>query len=280
MFASVTYRKESTLFSLKDKVAVVTGGASGIGRATAERFAAAGARVVIADLTDASAIADQIDGIAVEADVSVESDVERLMQTAKDSFGRLDVAINNAGIGTTEWLPDMVEDALNLNLDTNFKGAVWGIKHAARFMTAGGSIANTASVAALLGSPGYTAYAASKAAIVSATKTAALELAPRRIRVNCICPGTVDTPMNEGDDVELEMAIADKIHPLGRIARPEEIAALFHYLASDESAFITGQAIAIDGGMSAGSGLATWGVLFEQATGRPLDIERLLNWGP
>jgi 3alpha(or 20beta)-hydroxysteroid dehydrogenase len=202
------------------------------------------------------------------------------MQTAADRFGRLDIAINNAGVGTTEWLPDMTEKALDFNFNVNFKGAVWGIKHAARFMDGSGSIVNTASVAALFGSPGYTAYAASKAAIVSVTKTAALELAPKRIRVNCVCPGTVDTPMNEGDDVDLEMAIADKIHPLERIAQPEEIAALFHFLSSDDSAFITGQAIAIDGGMSAGSGLASWGALYQQATGEALDIEPLLQWDP
>jgi 3alpha(or 20beta)-hydroxysteroid dehydrogenase len=258
----------------------VTGGASGIGKATAERFAEAGAKVVIGDLTDATSIADAIGGIAVQTNVSVESDVARLMQTAFDRFGSLDIAINNAGVGTTEWLPDMTEEALDSNLNVNFKGAVWGIKHAARFMGNSGSIVNTASVAALFGSPGYTAYAASKAAIVSVTKTAALELAPKRVRVNCVCPGTVDTPMSEGDDVDLEMAIADKIHPLERIAQPEEIAALFHYLASDESAFITGQAIAIDGGMSAGSGLAAWGALYQQATGRSLDIDPLLQWDP
>jgi 3alpha(or 20beta)-hydroxysteroid dehydrogenase len=270
--------RSKKLFSLDEKVAVITGGASGIGRATAQRFAAAGASVVIGDRTDATSIAEELGGVAVLTDVSVEDDVARLMQAAHDRFGRLDVAVNNAGVGTTEWLPDMSEEALDFNLDVNFKGAVWGIKHAARFMADGGSIMNTASIAALFGSPGYTAYAASKAAIVSVTKTAALEFAPRKIRVNCVCPGTVDTPMSDGDDVELEMAIADKIHPLGRIAQPNEIAALFHYLASDESAFVTGQAIAIDGGMSAGSGLATWGVLYEQATGKPLDIDPLLRW--
>jgi 3alpha(or 20beta)-hydroxysteroid dehydrogenase len=259
---------------------VVTGGASGIGKAIALRFADAGAKIVIGDRNDASSVADEIDAIAVLADVSVEDDVARLMQTANDHFGRIDVAINNAGVGTTEWLPHMGEQALDLNLDTNFKGAVWGIKHAARFMGDGGSIVNTASIAALFGTPGYAAYSASKAAIVSVTKTAALELAPRAIRVNCVCPGTVDTPMSEGDDVEIEMAIADKIHPLGRIAQPEEIAALFHYLAVDESSFITGQAIAIDGGMSAGSGLGAWSVLYEHATGSPLDLSPLLRWNP
>ena len=270
--------RSRSLFSLEGKVAVVTGGASGIGRATAERLTHAGAHVVIGDRNDASSIAAELDGLAMRVDVSVEQDVARLMQTASERFGSIDVAINNAGVGTTEWLPDMNQEALDLNLDVNFKGVVWGIKHAARFMNDGGSIVNTASIAALFGSPGYAAYAASKAAIVSATKTAALELAPRGIRVNCVCPGTVDTPMSEGEDVELEMAIADKIHPLGRIAQPEEIAALFHYLSADESSFITGQAIAIDGGMSAGSGLATWGVLYEQATGRQLDIDPLLRW--
>ncbi len=244
------------------------------------RFARAGATVVIGDRVDASAIASDIAGIAVVADVSVEADVARLMQTAADRCGGIDIAINNAGVGTTEWLPDMSEEALDSNFDTNFKGAVWGIKHAPRHMRDSGSIINTASVAALFGTPGYAAYSASKAAIVSVTKTAALELAPRRIRVNCVCPGTVETPMMEGDDVEVEAAIADKIHPLGRIAHPEEIAALFHYLAADESAFVTGQAIAIDGGMSAGSGLAAWGVLYEHSTGTPLDLSALVQWDP
>jgi 3alpha(or 20beta)-hydroxysteroid dehydrogenase len=272
--------KGTDLFSLQDKVAVVTGGASGIGKATAERFARAGAKVVIGDLSDAASVADEIGGIAVRANVAVETDVARLMQAAVDRLGKLDVVINNAGVGTTEWLPDITQDALDANFNVNFRGAVWGIKHAGKFMSDAGSIINTASVAALFGSPGYAAYAASKAAIVSLTKTAALELAPKRIRVNCVCPGTVDTPMSDGDDVELEMAIADKIHPLERIAQPEEIAALFHFLASDESAFITGQAIAIDGGMSAGGGLATWGVLYQAATGKALDIDPLLHWDP
>lgn len=225
-------------------------------------------------------MADEIGGIAVRANVAVETDVARLMQAAVDRLGQLDVVINNAGVGTTEWLPEMTQGALDANFNVNLRGVVWGIKHAGTFMSEGGSIINTASVAALFGSPGYAAYAASKAAIVSVTKTAALELAPRRIRVNCVCPGTVDTPMSGGDDVELEMAIADKIHPLERIAHPEEIAALFHYLACDESAFITGQAIAIDGGMSAGGGLATWGVLYKAATGNTLDIDPLLHWDP
>jgi 3alpha(or 20beta)-hydroxysteroid dehydrogenase len=136
----------------------------------------------------------------------------------------------------------------------NTMSVVFGIKHAIPHMSSGGSIVNTASVAGVQGVLTYGAYSASKAAIVSVTRTAALEVAPRGIRVNCVCPGTVNTPMAYQEGLEAELALATKIMPLGRLCEPEEVAALFHFLASDESAFISGQAICIDGGMTAGMG--------------------------
>jgi 3alpha(or 20beta)-hydroxysteroid dehydrogenase len=264
---------ESPMFSLAGKVAVVTGGASGIGEATARRFAQAGAKVVIGDLDDASVLAKEIGGIALRADVSREGDVENLLESAVRQFGRLDVVVNNAGVGSGAFLASLTEQELDANLSVNLKGVVWGIKHAAPRIAAGGSIMSTSSLAGLMGTPSYGAYVASKAAIIGITKTAALELAPRGIRVNCVCPGTIDTPMSRSDEAGVEYRLAGLLHPLGRMGRPEEVAALFHFLASDESAFITGQAIAIDGGMSAGPSLGVIGPLYQMVAGEKLPIE-------
>ena len=258
------------MFSLQGKIAVVTGGASGIGEATARRFARAGAKVAIGDLRDASATAKEIGGLAVRTDVSREAEVEHLLESALREFGRIDVVVNNAGVGAGDFLASLSERDLDKTLAVNLKGTVWGIKHAAPRISDGGSIMSTASVAGLTGTPSYGAYVASKAAIIGITKTAALELAPRRVRVNCVCPGTIDTPMM--DDAEgVEYRLAGVLHPLGRMGTAEEVAALFHFLASDESAFITGQAIAIDGGMSAGPGLGMIGALYEKIVGEALE---------
>jgi len=259
------------MFSLQDKVAVVTGGASGIGEATARRFAEAGAKVAIGDLRDASATAKEIGGLAVRTDVSREDEVENLLESALREFGRLDVVVNNAGVGAGDFLASLNERDLDNTLAVNLKGTVWGIKHAAPRISEGGSIMSTASFAGLTGTPSYGAYVASKAAIIGITRTAALELAPRRVRVNCVCPGTIDTPMMDDDEPSVEYRLAGLLHPIGRMGTAEEVAALFHFLASDESAFITGQAIAIDGGMSAGPGLGLIGALYEKIAGEALE---------
>lgn len=259
------------MFTLEGKVAVVTGGASGIGESTVRRFTRAGAKVVIGDLQDASPLAKEVDGLAVRTDVSREDEVEDLLETALRELGRLDVVVNNAGIGAGTFLAALSEEDLDRNLQVNLKGVIWGIKHAASRIVDGGSIMSTASLAGLIGTPSYGAYVASKSGIVGITKTAALELAPRRVRVNCVCPGTIDTPMMDHDEgASVEFELAEVLHPLGRMGRPEEVAALFHFLASDESAFITGQAIAIDGGMSAGPGLGMIGSLYEKIAGGSL----------
>jgi len=245
------------MFSIDGKVAVITGAASGIGLATARRFAAAGAWVVLADVNEASHIAAQIGADFVRTDVSREEEVEALMQRAAKILGRIDVVINNAGIGTgSNLLVSAPATDFERLFQVNTMGVVFGIKHAVPHMSNGGSIVNTASVAGVQGAVSLSAYSASKAAIINITQTAALELAPLAIRVNCVCPGTVNTPMMQKEGTEAELAIAHKIMPLGRLCEPEEVAALFHFLASDDAAFISGQAICIDGAMTAGLGFS------------------------
>lgn len=243
------------MFSIEGKVAVITGAASGIGLATARRFAAAGAWVTVADVNEASHIAAQIGGDFVRTDVSNEEEVEALMRRAAKGLGRIDVVINNAGIGAGGTpLANTPGADFERSWRVNTMGVVYGIKHAVPHMSGGGSIINTASVAGVQGAVTYAAYSASKAAVINITQTAALELAPLGIRVNCVCPGTVNTPMAYQEGAEAELAIARKIMPLGRLCEPEEVAALFHFLASDDAAFISGQAICIDGAMTAGLG--------------------------
>lgn len=243
------------MFSLEGKVAVITGGASGIGKATALRFSRAGARVVVADLQDGSGVAQEAGGVFVKTDVGREDQVRALLERAVAVFGKLDVVVNNAGIGEGGQIQEITEDQFDRVLRVNTKGVLWGLKHAAAFISDGGSIINTASYAGVAAFPSYGSYSASKAAVIALTRTAALELAPRRVRVNAVCPGTIDTPINESPMAQVELALASHVHPLRRIGLPEEVAALIHFLASDESSFITGLAIPIDGGLSAGIGL-------------------------
>ncbi|RJP34085.1 MAG: SDR family oxidoreductase [Actinobacteria bacterium] len=262
------------MFSLDGKVAVITGAASGLGKATALRFARAGAKVVLADITDAKEVAVEAGGIYVKTDVSQEEEVKELMQAAVSEYGKLTTVVNNAGIGgQMGTLDSITREGIDEALDINFKGVLWGIKHAAPLIADGGSIMNTASYAGLFGTPTYGCYVASKAAIIAITKTAALELAPRGIRVNCICPGTADTPMAYIEGAEVELKLACMLQPLGRLVQPEEVAALYHFLASDDCAMVTGLAIPIDGGMTAGPGLGVIGPLYEKIFSESLDIE-------
>jgi NAD(P)-dependent dehydrogenase (short-subunit alcohol dehydrogenase family) len=263
------------MFSLAGKVAVVTGGASGIGKATALRFSAAGANVVVADVADGSAVAKEIGGLFVKTDVSRETEVKALMEAAVAKFGKLDIVVNNAGIAeaATRMITDLDEADLDRVFSVNLKGVLWGIKHGAPRMTAGGSIINTSSYAGLFGTPTYCIYVITKASILGVTKTAALELAPLGIRVNAICPSTVDTPMAYIEGAEIELAVSAMMQPIQRIAKAEEAAALFHFLASDEAAFITGAAIPLDGGLSAGPALGMVGILYEKAAGQQLNLD-------
>jgi NAD(P)-dependent dehydrogenase (short-subunit alcohol dehydrogenase family) len=245
-----------SLFSLADRVAIVTGAASGIGRATAERLARAGARVVAADRRPVAWDSSRVLARSVVVDVAKEREVAAVIEQAAEELGSLDILVSNAGTFSSEPVDRMTGAALRRNMSVNFEGVVWGIKHAAGVMTAGGAIVNTASHAGLRGVPDYGAYAASKAAVIAYTKTAALELAARGIRVNCVCPGTVDTAMSASGSARVETATASLLQPLGRLARPEEIAATIHFLVSNDCAFITGQAVAVDGGKTAGPAAA------------------------
>jgi len=236
------------VFLLTGKFAVVTGGSSGIGRAVAQRFRAAGARVLVADRRPSP------DDFAVqETDVSREDDVVALLDAAKQQFGRVDILVNNAGIQPLGVGFDGLTAALlERTFAVNVNGVAFGLKHAARVLAGGGRVINMASFTGLIGLPGAAAYATSKAAVIHLTRLAAIELAPRRITVNAVSPGTIRTPAVTEIPDNPEIPFIEKRTPLGRLGEPEEVAALCHFLASGEAAYITGQNIAIDGGLTTG----------------------------
>jgi len=240
-------------FSLAGKVAVVTGGNSGIGLQTVQRLAEAGASVVVADLAEQSAIEADEQFRYAKCDVTSSDDVRNALQLAIDEFGRLDILVNNAGVFSGYGrIAIKSEQEFERCFRVNVQGVANGIRHAAELMSDGGSIVNTASAAGLIGASGLADYAASKHAVVGLTKSAALELGARGIRVNCVCPTTVNTPMAHEAGGEHLVAAEKLLVPLGRICEPGEVAALIHFLVSDDCGFVNGQAVAIDGGMTAG----------------------------
>jgi 3-oxoacyl-[acyl-carrier protein] reductase len=243
---------------LENKVAIVTGAASGFGEGIAQRFAEEGARVVVADLNvkGAEGVAREIGdaAVAVQIDVSQRADVERMVATAMDAFGRVDVMVNNAGY--THRNGDMLgvgEDTFDLITAVNMKAIYYSTRAVAPIMEAqgGGSIITTASTAGLRPRPGLTWYNASKGWAITATKSMAVELAPKNIRANCLCPVAGETGMLAqfmGEDTpELRAKFRASI-PLGRLSTPLDIANAALWLASDEAAFITGVALEVDGG--------------------------------
>lgn len=252
----------SDFFSLKDNVAVITGGTSGIGLKTAERFIAAGAKVVISGRKDGTEIANRIGGTFVQCDVSKEDSVENLMDAAKSTYGALDVLVNNAGanFGYAELMDTDVVD-FDKNFAINTKGVVYGIKHSVPRMNDGARIVNVSSAAGLQGVAYLAPYVASKWAVIGITRTAAVELGGRGIRCNVICPTSVNTPMANTPEGQPQLRMEKKAVPLGRIAEPEEIASMIHFLASTDCNFISGQAIAVDGGFTAGMSITAYNTL-------------------
>jgi NAD(P)-dependent dehydrogenase (short-subunit alcohol dehydrogenase family) len=254
---------------LADRVAIVTGGASGIGKATAENFAAEGAKVIIGDLASSAGakIAAAIGGTFVATDVREAKQVEALVKAATDKFGRLDVMFNNAGIGLSIPLLETSEEDYRRTIAIDLDGVFWGLKFGGKVMVSQkrGAIVNTASVAGLIGSPGLSAYNAAKHGVVGLTRNAALEFSAYGVRVNCICPGVIETPlvMNMFGEMEGARKMLDQMHPMGRMGQPQEIAKAVTFLASDDASFITGHALAIDGGMMAGIGVTA---------GNPFDL--------
>jgi NAD(P)-dependent dehydrogenase (short-subunit alcohol dehydrogenase family) len=247
---------------LEGKLAVITGAATGIGKATAKHFVRDGARVVIGDINEEAARATVAElggddkARFVRADVSRASDMEALMETAAEVLGGLDVIVNNAGIqrsGAVTEFPESEWDALMaVNPKSCFLAARYGVPHLRR--RGGGAIVNTASIAGLKGGPGMTAYSASKGAIVAFSKALAAELAPDGIRVNSICPGWIDTPFNQpaidfmGGRERQEKIVRASV-PLGVQGTPDQIAPGIAFLASDAASYITGQALVVDGGL-------------------------------
>ncbi|MDP2948888.1 MAG: glucose 1-dehydrogenase [Chloroflexota bacterium] len=252
---------------LKDKVALVTGSGSGIGKATALLFGREGAKVMSVDIDaeTAQATARQIADAgghadSLQADVSVAADVERMVQTTVERFGRLDVLVNNAGIIFLLPITQVPEEMWDRLIDVNLKGVYLGLKYGIPQMIkqGGGAIVNTASIAGLRGFATYDTYCASKGGVVQLTKATAVEFAKMNVRVNCVCPGIIDTGMldrglaEQGLNKAAFVQVAGEAHPMGRIGRPEEVAAAVLFLASDEASFVTGVALPVDGGLWAG----------------------------
>jgi NAD(P)-dependent dehydrogenase (short-subunit alcohol dehydrogenase family) len=246
--------------SFTDKVVLLTGATSGIGRATALAFAAAGARLVLGsrDAARGEALVAELrargtDAMFLATDVSAPGSVEALVAAALQRFDRLDVAVNNAGVEVTGNLADSDEAAYDRTFDTNVKG-VWRALRAeipALARGGGGAIVNLSSVAGVRGMPGAGLYAASKFAVEGLTRSAALELAAANIRVNAVGPGPIATPMLDRFTGGHTDAMVPRI-PLARNGRPDEVAAAIVWLASDAATFVTGTTLMVDGGMSAG----------------------------
>jgi len=244
--------------NLEDRVALVTGGSRGIGRAIASSLAAAGATVVVnykGNAAGAEEVVREIaasDGraLAIQADISQADQVERLFKAVLERYGKLDILVNNAGITRDTLLLRMKEDDFNAVIDTNLGGVFLCTKAALRPMTKarGGRIINITSVVGLMGNAGQSNYAAAKAGIIGFTKSTAREMASRGITINAVAPGYIETELTGVLSEQIRGAILENI-PLGRLGTPQDVANLVCFLASDAASYITGETITVDGGM-------------------------------
>jgi NAD(P)-dependent dehydrogenase (short-subunit alcohol dehydrogenase family) len=254
---------------LKDKVAIVTGGTSGIGKDTAVLFAKSGAKVVVAGRREVEGkeTVDQIrasggDGIFVKTDVARAADVQALVRKTVEKYGRVDIAFNNAGIeGSMTPIVEQSEEDWDRTIDINLKGVWLCLKYEIQQMLkqgSGGAIVNMASVAGFIGSPGFATYSSSKHGVLGLTKSAALETARNGIRINAVCPAVIATPMGERlfGDPQVEKYMVG-LHPIGRFGKPMEIAEAVLWMCSERASFMTGQALTLDGGFMAGPVIPT-----------------------
>jgi 3-oxoacyl-[acyl-carrier protein] reductase len=241
---------------LQNKVSIITGAAQGIGLATALKFAAEGAIVIVCDIrqagVDAAAAACQQQGAQAQGfvmDVTNREQVDAVMAQVRDRFGRIDVLVNNAGITQDARLVKMTEAQFDRVIDVNLRGVFHCAQAVAETMSAQGSgvILNASSVVGIYGNFGQTNYAATKFGVIGFTKTWARELGPKGVRVNAVCPGFIETPILDTIPAAVKDKMIEKV-PLGRLGKPQEIAAVYAFLASDDASYITGQTIYADGG--------------------------------
>ena len=239
------------VFSLKTKRAFITGGSSGIGKAVAEAFVQNGAKVVIADIADATEVAASMGASYVPINVSDESSVEQAYSAAVDVLdGKVDIVVLNAGVGDVgptfeETDQSLIEKVTKIN----HWGVLYGLKHAPAHMNDNGSIISTSSMAAFINLPGSGVYSAGKRAVTSMTEMSALELGSRGIRVNCVCPGYTATALGSGEEGQ---KLCEAFTALGRVAEVDDMSGVYVFLASDASRYMTGQSLKVDGGWHCG----------------------------
>jgi len=243
---------------LRGRVAIVTGGAQGIGKSIATQLASAGANVVIADVAEgiAESTAEEIskkgtEAISVSVDVSSLSSVQEMVKKTLDKFGRIDILINNAGVTRDALVMRMKEEDWDFVLDINLKGAFNCIKAVSPIMMRQkyGKIVNIASIVGISGNAGQANYSASKGGLIALTKTCAKELASRQINVNAVAPGFIQTSMTERLPLEVKEKLSSQI-PLGKLGKPEDVAGVVLFLVSEEASYLTGEVIRVDGGMA------------------------------